>query len=86
MENKTYHEIAKVAGMSPGDIKPIIDKAYEEQRRTEHKSLAVQAYQLFSKGKTQLDVAIDLNIGQAQTTLYYAEYLKLAGIGDITHI
>jgi hypothetical protein len=86
MENKTYHEIAKIARMSPGDIKPIIDKAYEEQRRTEHKSLAIQAYQLFSKGKTPLDVAIDLNIGQAQTTQYYAEYLKLVGLGEITHI
>ena len=86
MENKTYHEIAKIARMSPGDIKPIIDKAYQEQQRMEHKSFAVQAYQLFSKGKTPLDVAIDLNIGQAQTTLYYAEYLKLAEIDDITHI
>ena len=45
--------------MSPGDIKPIIDKAYQEQQRTEHKSLAVQAYQLFSKGKTPLDVPVE---------------------------
>jgi DNA-directed RNA polymerase specialized sigma subunit len=28
-QNKTYHEIAKIAGMSPRDIKPIIDKAYQ---------------------------------------------------------
>jgi DNA-directed RNA polymerase specialized sigma subunit len=26
-QNKTYHEIAKIARMSPRDIKPIIDKA-----------------------------------------------------------
>ncbi|MFL6349007.1 MAG: sigma factor-like helix-turn-helix DNA-binding protein [Nitrososphaeraceae archaeon] len=26
-ENKTYHEIAKIARISPRDIKPIIDKA-----------------------------------------------------------
>jgi uncharacterized protein YoxC len=85
-ENKTYHEIAKIARMSPRDIKPIIDKAYQEKERTEHKSLAVQTYQLFSKGKTPLDVAIDLNIGQVQATIYYAEYLKLAELDDVTQI
>ncbi|MFL6344756.1 MAG: hypothetical protein ACJ71A_04855, partial [Nitrososphaeraceae archaeon] len=64
-QNKTYHEIAKIARMSPRDIKPIIDKAYQEKERTEHKSAAVQAYELFSKGKTLLEVTIDLNLGQA---------------------
>jgi hypothetical protein len=72
-QNKTYHEIAKIARMSPRDIKPIIDKAYQEKERQEHKSIAVQAYELFSKGKTPLQVAIDLNVGQIQATQYYAE-------------
>jgi hypothetical protein len=69
MENKTYHEIAKIARMSPGDIKPIIDKAYQEQQRTEHKSLAVQAYQLFSKGKTPLDVPVEYWTGSGNPIL-----------------
>ncbi len=43
-ENKTYSEIAKIARISPRDIKPIIDKAYQEKERQAHKSLAVQAY------------------------------------------
>ncbi len=85
-ENKTYHEIAKIARISPRDIKPIIDKAYQEKERQPHKSLAVQAYELFSKGKTLLQVTIDLNLGQAQATAYYEEYLKLVGLGDITKI
>ena len=85
-QNKTYHEIAKIARISPRDIKPIIDKAYQEKERTEHKSLAVQAYELFSKGKTPLEVCIILNIGQAQATHYYWEYLKLSGLDDITKI
>jgi hypothetical protein len=72
--------------MSPRDIKPIIDKAYQEKERTEHKSLAVQAYELFSKAKTPLDVAIALNIGQTPAIEYYAEYLRLIGIEDITKI
>jgi hypothetical protein len=33
-----------------------------------------------------LQVAIDLNIGQAQTTQYYADYLKLIGLDDITKL
>jgi DNA-directed RNA polymerase specialized sigma subunit len=48
-QNKTYNEIAKIARISPRDIKPIIDNACQEKERKEHKSLAVQAYDLFSK-------------------------------------
>jgi DNA-directed RNA polymerase specialized sigma subunit len=32
-QNKTYHEIAKIARISPRDIKPIIDKAINEKER-----------------------------------------------------
>src|SRR5918911_457200 len=85
-QNKKYSEIAKIARISPRDIKPIIDKASQEKERQAHKSLAVQAYELFFKGKTLLDVTIDLNLGQAQATAYYEEYLKLVGLGDITKI
>jgi hypothetical protein len=63
-QNKTYHEMAKIARISPRDIKPIIDKAYQQKETTEHKSVAVQAYELFFKGKTPLEVCIILNIGQ----------------------
>jgi DNA-binding CsgD family transcriptional regulator len=85
-ENNTYHEIAKIARISPRDIKPIIDKAYQEKERTEHKSTAVQAYELFYKGKTPLEVAIILNIGETQVTAYYWQYLKLVQLDDITKI
>jgi hypothetical protein len=33
-----------------------------------------------------LQVAIDLNIGQAQVTQYYSDYLKLIGLDDITKL
>jgi len=59
---------------------------YQEKERQAHKSLAVQAYELFSKGKTLIQVTIDLNLGQAKATTYYGEYLKLVGLGDITKI
>jgi hypothetical protein len=84
--NKTYNEISKIARISLRDIKPIIDKAINEKERTEHKSTAVQAYELFSQGKTLLEVTIDLNLNQAQATAYYGEYLKLIGLDYITKI
>jgi len=58
-QNKTYHEIAKIARMSPRDIKPIIDKAINEKERTQHKTTAVQAYELSFKGKTLLEVTME---------------------------
>jgi predicted HTH domain antitoxin len=85
-QNKTFHEIAKIARMSPRDIKPIIDKAINEKERQEHKSTGVQAYELFRKGKTLLEVTIDLNLNQAQATEYYGEYLKLVGLDNIAKI
>jgi hypothetical protein len=85
-QNKTMREIAKIARMSPRDIKRIIDKAINEKERQEHKSLSVQAYDKFSRGKTPLQVAIDLNIAQAQVTQYYADYLNLVGLEDITKL
>ena len=39
-QNKTYSEIARIARMSPRDIKVIIDKAFQEKEK-EHKSLFV---------------------------------------------
>ena len=85
-QNKNYREIAKIEKMSLRDIGEIINNARNEKERQEHKSLAVQAYDKFSKGKTPLQVAIDLNIGERQATQYYAEYLKLIGLEDITNI
>ena len=85
-QNKTYSEIAKIAKISPRDIKPIIAKAINEKERMQHKSIAVQAYELFYKGKTPLEVAIILNIGESPATAYYWQYLKLVQLEDITNI
>jgi hypothetical protein len=85
-QNKNYRQIAQEMKMSLRDIGEIVNRAKQEKERQEHKSMSVQAYELFSKGKTPLQVAIDLNIGQAQVTQYYSEYLKLIGLEDITKI
>jgi hypothetical protein len=70
-QNKNYRQIAQEMKMSLHDIGEIVNRAKQEKERQEHKSLSVQAYELFSKVKTPLQVSIDLNIGQAQTTQYY---------------
>jgi hypothetical protein len=85
-QNKNYRQIAKEMKMSLRDIGEIVNRAKQEKERQEHKSLSVQAYDKFSKGKTPLQVAIDLNIGQAQATQYHWEYLKLVGLRDITKL
>ena len=85
-QNKNYRQIAKIVKMSVRDIGEIVNKAKQEKERQEHKSVQVQAYEHFSKGKTPLGVAIILNIGEAQATTYYWQYLKLVQLDDITEI
>ena len=85
-QNKNYRQIAQEMKMSLRDIGEIVNRAKQEKERQEHKSMPVQAYDKFFKGKTPLQVAIDLNIGQAQATQYHWEYLKLVGLDDITKI
>ncbi len=85
-QNKNYRQIAKIVKMSVRDIGEIVNKAKQEKERQEHKSIEVQAYEHFSKGKTPLEVAIILNIREAQATAYYWQYLKLVQLDDITKI
>jgi hypothetical protein len=58
-----------------------LDKAQKrkesEEERTEKISQAAQAYKLFSDGKSPVDVAITLNLRQAEVTEFYREYWKL---------
>jgi hypothetical protein len=72
--------------MSLRDIGEIVNRAKEEKERQEHKSLSVQAYELFSKGKTPLQVSVILNMGATEVTHYYTQYLSLVQLDDITKI
>ena len=72
--------------MSVHDIGEIVNRAKEEKERQEHKSLSVQAYEHFSKGKTALQVSVILNFGATQVTHYYTQYLSLVQLDDITKI
>ena len=44
------------------------------------RSLSAKAYELFSLGKTPVEVAIELNLRESQVTKYYREYWKLKGL------
>jgi predicted type IV restriction endonuclease len=79
-QGKTTCEIAKIERMSIRDISAIING--EEARRQKYKQqeLSSKAYELFSQGKTPLQVAISLNIRQSEATKYYREYWKLRGL------
>ena len=85
-QNKNYRQIAQEMKMSLRDIGEIVNRAKEEKERQEHKSLSVQAYELFSKCKTPLQVSIILNIGATEVTHYYTQYLSLVQLDDITKI
>jgi hypothetical protein len=61
-------------------------KSIEETRKQKYKDqqqqegISSKAYELFSQGKTPLQVAIALNIRQSEATKYYREYWKLRGL------
>ena len=76
-QHKNYRQITEQARICPRDIKTIVDKASNEKERQQHRSLSTQAYQLFSKGKRPVEVAIILNIRESEVTQYYREYWSL---------
>jgi hypothetical protein len=49
-------------------------------------SISSQAYQLFSQGKTPLEVAIALNLREEDATQYYKEYWNLKHLYNLNQI
>ena len=81
-QGKTIREISKKARMSFRDIGAILKKASGEKEESQDKEQSLlspssQAYQLFSEGKTLIEVAISLDLSESETTKYYEEYLNL---------
>lgn len=80
----TYRDLAKELKMSPNQIRDVIKRNEEKNDATANirrreLALSSKAYQLFSKGKTNVQVAIKLNIPQTQVTQFRLEYWKLKG-------
>ena len=98
-EGKTYREICHIAHIAPRDVKSISEK-YEQQKRLENNkrkrnnkksttkklSKCSQAYGLFRKGKTQVRVAIDLNLDFQKVRKYWLEYLRLKNMTKLYNL
>jgi len=94
-QGKTTREIIKELRVSPNYVSAILKKEEEKknnivtnkhQQPSSSSSLATRAYELFSNGKTPLQVAIALNIRQSEAVKYYREYWKLKGLDKLNII
>jgi hypothetical protein len=76
--------------MSFSAIGAILKKAGQEnetgKEQTEKMSQAAKAYKLFSDGKSPVDVAIVLNLMQAEVTEFYREYWNLKQLYDLSEV
>jgi hypothetical protein len=77
----TYKQLTRELRMSPNQLREII-KRHEEKNdaiasKKKELSLSSKAYKLFSEGKTNVQVAIKLNLPQEQVTQLRFEYWRL---------
>jgi transposase len=77
-----YREIAKEARISLSSIKGILDKTNGEHSL----SKTSQAYQMFSIGKSPMEVAIALDMRESEVTQLYKESWTLKQIYDLNSI
>jgi DNA-binding CsgD family transcriptional regulator len=77
-QHKTYAEIAEIERISLRDIHAIIKEEIARRQKYKHQQQrqeqSAKTYKLFSEGKTPVQVAIALNIGQPEVTKLYREY------------
>jgi hypothetical protein len=99
-QGKTYREIAKLAQISPRDIKPILDKYGTDKNRlnTDHTNyrhdgdddesrivaISSKAYKLFSQGQSPIKVSIALNIEGPRVLELYKQYLDMKHMGSFS--
>jgi predicted DNA-binding protein YlxM (UPF0122 family) len=83
----TYRQITKELKMSPNQISDIIRRHEEKDNEIASKkrelTLSSKAYKLYSKGKNRTQVAIMLNIPEAQATQFHFEYFRLTGQDEL---
>jgi uncharacterized phage infection (PIP) family protein YhgE len=93
VEGKNTREIAIIERMSIRDILNILkeeaarkqDLEDESQKRLEGR-LSADAYTLFEKGKTPVDVVIKLELEGPQVTKFYKEYLRLKSLPEVVSL
>src|ERR671918_2038621 len=79
-KGETYRDIARKAGVSPNTIKAIANKSGLDESTSIHS----RAFELFSEGKTPLQVAIALNLEAEIAIQYHQQYYMLLGCTEFT--
>jgi hypothetical protein len=87
-QGRTIRDIAREVRMSFRDIGAILKKTSGDKEEDQDKEQSLlppssQAYKLFSEGKTPIEVAIALDLGESETTKYYEEYLNLKQMHEL---
>jgi predicted DNA-binding protein YlxM (UPF0122 family) len=78
-QHKTYAEIAQIEHISPRDIHAIIKEELARRQKYKDQQQSAKAYQLFSEGKTTVQVTIELNLPASKVTKLHREYWTLRG-------
>jgi predicted transcriptional regulator len=81
-KGKTYREITREARVSPNTIKAVLNKARLDQSTP----ISSRVFQLFSEGKTPLQVAITLGLKADEAINYHQEYFMLLGCTEFTKV
>ena len=81
-KGETYREITKKAGVSPNTIKAVLNRAGLDESTSIHS----RAFELFSEGKTPLQVAITLNLEAEKAIQYHQQYFMLLGCTEFTKV
>lgn len=86
-QSKGTREIAQELKMSFSSIGAILRKEVQQkelaQERVETRSVSTQAYSLFSRGKTVLEVAIELGLEADEAIRHQKEFWKLKQLDDL---
>jgi hypothetical protein len=85
-QHKTYAEIAQIERISPRDIHTIIKEEQARRQKLKQQELSSKAYQLFSEGKTPIEVATLLNLPASKVSKLYREYWTLRGLDKLNTI
>ncbi len=77
----SIRDIAKQVHMSFSDIGQIIRESTGQKKKepTPEKSNTTKAFNMFSKGKTVIDVIINLDLKPEEAQNIYSNYLRLRG-------
>jgi hypothetical protein len=85
-QGKNTRQIAQQVGISFRDIGAILQKAAKEKERQHSISVSSQAYAMFSEGKTPIQVAIKLNLREAEVTKFYTEFWNLNDLHALSKV